>query len=71
MSQVDHSNARINQHVREIIHRSNLTNVELARHCGLNVKGLDSFMGSLRKILRVLEIPCQPDKILLANCLSP
>ncbi len=30
MSQVYHSNARTNQHVRSIMQKSNLTNVELA-----------------------------------------
>jgi len=33
MSQVYHSNARTNQHIREIIQKSNLTNVELGDHC--------------------------------------
>jgi transposase-like protein len=38
MSQVYHSNAKTNQHVREIIQESNLTNVELANNYNLNVK---------------------------------
>jgi len=38
MSQVYHSNARTNQHVREIIQKSNLTNVELAKSYNVNVK---------------------------------
>ena len=38
MSQVYHSNARTNQHIREIIQKSNLTNVELARKYNVNVK---------------------------------
>jgi transposase-like protein len=38
MSQVYHSNARTNQHVREIIQDSNLTNVELAEKYSVNVK---------------------------------
>ncbi len=38
MSQVYHSNARTNQHVREIIQQSNLTNVELANNYNVNVK---------------------------------
>ncbi len=38
MSQVYHSNARTNQHVRRIIQESNLTNVELAANHGVNVK---------------------------------
>jgi transposase InsO family protein len=38
MSQVYHSNARTNQHVREIIQKSDLTNVELADKYNVNVK---------------------------------
>ena len=38
MSQVYHSNARTNQHVREIIQNSNLTNVELASKYSINIK---------------------------------
>jgi len=38
MSQVYHSNARTNQHIREIIQKSNLTNVELAQNYNVNVK---------------------------------
>jgi transposase-like protein len=38
MSQVYHSNARTNQHVRKIIQNSNLTNVELAKTYNINVK---------------------------------
>ena len=38
MSQVYHSNARTNQHVREIIQKSDLTNVELADKYSVNVK---------------------------------
>ena len=38
MSQVYHSNARTNQHVREIIQESELTNVELANRHSVNVK---------------------------------
>ncbi len=40
MPQVYHSNARTNQHVREIIQQSNLTNVELANNYNVNVKKL-------------------------------
>ena len=36
--QVYHSNARTNQHVREIIQKSDLTNVELAQKYNINVK---------------------------------
>ncbi len=38
MSQVYHSNARTNQHVRCMIQESDLTNVELAKKYNLNVK---------------------------------
>jgi len=38
MSQVYHSNARTNQHVRQRIQQSDLTNVELADNYGVNVK---------------------------------
>ena len=38
MSQVYHSNARTNQHVRGIIQKSDLTNVELAQKYDVNVK---------------------------------
>ena len=38
MSQVYHSNAKLNQHSREIIQKSALTNVELARRFTVNEK---------------------------------
>lgn len=38
MSQVYHSNARTNQHIREIIQKSNLTNVELAVKYNVNIQ---------------------------------
>jgi transposase InsO family protein len=38
MSQVYHHNARTNQHVRRMIQKSYLTNVELAAHYNVNVK---------------------------------
>ena len=38
MSQVYHSNARVNQHTRRIIQKSDLTNVELANKYSVNVK---------------------------------
>lgn len=38
MSQVYHSNARTNQHIREIIQKSDLTNVELSKNYSLNIK---------------------------------
>ena len=38
MSQVYHSNAKTNSHIREIIQQSNLTNVELANIYNVNVK---------------------------------
>jgi len=37
MSQVYHSNTRTNQHAREIIQKSNLTNTELAHKYGVNI----------------------------------
>ena len=43
MSQVYHSNARTNQHIREIIQKSNLTNVELAKNYNLNVKTISKW----------------------------
>ncbi len=43
MSQVYHSNARTNQHVREIIQKSNLTNVELAKNYNLNIKTISKW----------------------------
>lgn len=43
MSQVYHSNARTNQHIREIIQKSNLTNVELANNYNLNVKTISKW----------------------------
>ena len=43
MSQVYHSNARTNQHVREIIQKSNLTNVELAKNYNLNAKTISKW----------------------------
>jgi len=38
MSQVYHSNAKLNQHSREIIQKSVLINVELARRFTVNEK---------------------------------
>ena len=38
MSQTYHSNARTNQHVREIIQKSELSNVELSKIYNVNVK---------------------------------
>ena len=38
MSQTYHSNAKTNKHIREMIHKSNLTNVELANKYNVNVK---------------------------------
>jgi len=38
MSQVYHSNAKTNQHLREIIQKSNLTNIKLAKKYNVNVK---------------------------------
>ena len=43
MSQAYHSNARTNQHIREIIQKSNLTNVELAKNYNLNVKTISKW----------------------------
>jgi transposase InsO family protein/DNA-binding transcriptional regulator YiaG len=43
MPQVYHSNARTNQHVREIIQQSNLTNVELANNYNVNVKTISKW----------------------------
>ena len=43
MSQVYHSNARTNQHVREIIQKSDLTNVELAKRYNVNVKTISKW----------------------------
>lgn len=61
MSQVYHSNARTNQHVREIIQKSNLTNVELARNYNLNVEvPLEGVKLSLNgKIENLLKIKVQ------------
>jgi DNA-binding transcriptional regulator YiaG len=38
MSQVYHPNARTNQHLREMIQKSNLTNVELAAKYNINIQ---------------------------------
>ena len=38
MCQVYHSNASTNQHVRDIVQKSDLTNVELANKYNINVK---------------------------------
>ena len=43
MSQVYHSNARTNQHIRERIQKSNLTNVELANNYNLNIKTISKW----------------------------
>ena len=51
MSQTYHSNARTNQHIREIIQKSNLTNVELANNYNLNIKTISKWkIGILLKI---------------------
>jgi hypothetical protein len=38
MSQVYHSNAKTNSHLKEMIRKSNLTNVELTDKYNVNVK---------------------------------
>jgi DNA-binding transcriptional regulator YiaG len=43
MSHAYHPNARINQHIREIIQKSNLTNVELANNYNLNIKTISKW----------------------------
>ena len=43
MSQVYHSNAKLNQHSREIIQKSALTNVELARRFTVNEKTISKW----------------------------
>jgi len=43
MSQVYHSNARTNQHVREIIQNSNLTNTELAAKYCVNIQTISKW----------------------------
>ena len=43
MCQVYHSNAKTNQHVRSIIQKSNLTNIELADKYGVSVKTISKW----------------------------
>ena len=43
MSQIYHSNAKTNQHVREIIQKSDLTNVELAKKYNVNIKTISKW----------------------------
>jgi transposase-like protein len=43
MSQVYHSNAKTNQYLREIIQKSNLTNIELAKKYDANVKTISKW----------------------------
>ena len=38
MSQIYHSNARTNEHIREIIQKSDLTSVELSNKYNINIK---------------------------------
>jgi len=55
MSQVYHSNARTNQHVREMIQKSDLTNVELANKYAVNVKTISKHRCTYRSI----RTPCR------------
>jgi len=43
MYQAYHSNARTNQHIRSIIQKSCLTNVELANQYNINVKTISKW----------------------------
>jgi len=43
MSQVYHSNARTNSHIREIIQKSNLSNLELAKKLSVNKKTISKW----------------------------
>lgn len=45
MSQVYHPNARTNQHLREIIQKSDLTNVELASKYNVNIQTISKWRG--------------------------
>jgi len=59
MSQVYHSNARTNQHVREIIQKSHLTNTELANKYNINVQTVSKWRN--RDFLK--DKSSRPDKI--------
>ena len=43
MSQVYHSNAKTNSHIREIIQKSNLSNLELAKKLSVNKKTISKW----------------------------
>lgn len=43
MSQVYHSNARTNQHLRKIIQKSDLTNVDLASKYNVNIQTISKW----------------------------
>ena len=45
MSQIYHHNARTNQHLREIIQKSDLTNVELAAKYNVNIQTISKWRG--------------------------
>ena len=45
MSQIYHSNARTNQHLREIIQKSDLTHVELAAKYNVNIQTISKWRG--------------------------
>ena len=59
MSQVYHSNARTNQHVREIIQNSDLTNVKLADKYNVNVKTIAKYRKRDFLIVNISNADCK------------
>ena len=55
MSQVYHSNAKTNQHLREIIQKSNLTNVELSNNYNVNVKTISKWKPRLNSEVQLIS----------------
>jgi len=58
MSQVYHSNAKLNQHSREIIQNSELTNVELTQRFSVNENNVvkpDIGVATVQKLLNYFE----------------
>jgi len=55
MCQVYHSNAKTNQHIRSIIQKSCLTDVELANQHDINVKIISKWRNSRREKLKTMK----------------
>ena len=55
MSQVYHSNAKTNQHIRAIIQKSHLTNTELANRYNVNIETISN-RSNVYRTLKAFDI---------------